>query len=552
VRRHCRSAARIGDRRGARLAHVARSARGLGLACGLGVGLIGNLIRRNIDETVPERTTEHTAIVETLRNHWGLVGRIAALAAFNAVPFYLLFVYLVSVMQLQDGFTPAQALLINSLSMTVLLPCMMVSAWLTDIYGRKPVLLVAIGLGFITAWPLFGLMHQPDPVLVFAGQLGAAIFVGFFTAAFPALIVESTPAEVRCTAVALGYNLSIGIVGGLTPFFATLLVAYTGHPLAPAFLIMAAASVAFRGAQLLRNLGQAAGGQPRHDAADRRRGSRRSGSARHRDGHRRVCGWAGDRESGLKPAIPDHDRIGPHQSKASIIGPIKTLEPHCNSKKKDSALGDDVGEKLILDGGHAVFDRELLLFQPFHEELIGGRGILERNYLVVELTVFSPQPRQFVSQISIVDALHCRPVNAPASPARERADYRLVPCIWQVAGPAYAHILSARRRLAHATSPVRPSLRFASKIRLSDATLTLDKLSMFCHAGSSLQHAWRTMMALVAHIAELTEKHRLLERRIEEEVSRPGSDDLEIQRLKLEKLKLKDQITRLSENKTRH
>ncbi|HWK32583.1 MAG TPA: DUF465 domain-containing protein [Hyphomicrobium sp.] len=59
-------------------------------------------------------------------------------------------------------------------------------------------------------------------------------------------------------------------------------------------------------------------------------------------------------------------------------------------------------------------------------------------------------------------------------------------------------------------------------------------------------------MALVAHIAELTEKHRLLERKIEEEVSRPGSDDLEIQRLKLEKLKLKDQITRLSENRTRH
>ncbi len=215
---------------------------------GLGVGLIGNLIRRNIEETVPERTTEHPAIIETLRNHWGLVGRIAALAAFNAVPFYLLFVYLVSVMQLQDGFTPAQALLINSLSMTVLLPCMMLSAWLTDIYGRKPVLLVAIGLGFITAWPLFGLMHQPDPLLVFAGQLGAAVFVGFFTAAFPALIVESTPAEVRCTAVALGYNLSIGIVGGLTPFLATLLVAYSGHPLAPAFLIMAAASVAFAAA----------------------------------------------------------------------------------------------------------------------------------------------------------------------------------------------------------------------------------------------------------------------------------------------------------------
>lgn len=60
-------------------------------------------------------------------------------------------------------------------------------------------------------------------------------------------------------------------------------------------------------------------------------------------------------------------------------------------------------------------------------------------------------------------------------------------------------------------------------------------------------------MALEAHIAELAEKHKLLERRIEEEVGRPGSDDIEIHRMKLEKLKLKDQITQLSdEGATRH
>lgn len=58
-------------------------------------------------------------------------------------------------------------------------------------------------------------------------------------------------------------------------------------------------------------------------------------------------------------------------------------------------------------------------------------------------------------------------------------------------------------------------------------------------------------MALGAHLAELSEKHRLLERRIEEEVTRPGSDDQTIQRLKKEKLKLKDMITRL-ESDTRH
>ena len=58
-------------------------------------------------------------------------------------------------------------------------------------------------------------------------------------------------------------------------------------------------------------------------------------------------------------------------------------------------------------------------------------------------------------------------------------------------------------------------------------------------------------MALSAHLQELSEKHRQLERRIEEEIGRPGSDDLTILKLKREKLKLKDQITRLS-SETRH
>ena len=59
-------------------------------------------------------------------------------------------------------------------------------------------------------------------------------------------------------------------------------------------------------------------------------------------------------------------------------------------------------------------------------------------------------------------------------------------------------------------------------------------------------------MALGAHLAELAEKHRLLERKIENAVAHPGSDDLEIHRLKLEKLKIKDEMARLSQSETRH
>jgi hypothetical protein len=54
-----------------------------------------------------------------------------------------------------------------------------------------------------------------------------------------------------------------------------------------------------------------------------------------------------------------------------------------------------------------------------------------------------------------------------------------------------------------------------------------------------------------SHLVELAEKHRLLEQRIQEAVTSPGSDDAEIRRLKQEKLKLKDEIERLRKA-TRH
>ena len=58
-------------------------------------------------------------------------------------------------------------------------------------------------------------------------------------------------------------------------------------------------------------------------------------------------------------------------------------------------------------------------------------------------------------------------------------------------------------------------------------------------------------MAMSSHLVELAEKHRLLEQRIQEAVTSPGSDDAEIRRMKQEKLKLKDEMERLSKA-TRH
>lgn len=53
-------------------------------------------------------------------------------------------------------------------------------------------------------------------------------------------------------------------------------------------------------------------------------------------------------------------------------------------------------------------------------------------------------------------------------------------------------------------------------------------------------------MSLSSHLSELRRKHAVLEDKIEVEARSPGSSDLEIKALKREKLRLKEEITKLS------
>ncbi|MDG1209767.1 MAG: DUF465 domain-containing protein [Paracoccaceae bacterium] len=59
-------------------------------------------------------------------------------------------------------------------------------------------------------------------------------------------------------------------------------------------------------------------------------------------------------------------------------------------------------------------------------------------------------------------------------------------------------------------------------------------------------------MSVSSHLDELRRKHAVLEQKIETETRSPGSDDLQITEMKREKLRLKDEILRLSESSTVH
>ncbi len=52
-------------------------------------------------------------------------------------------------------------------------------------------------------------------------------------------------------------------------------------------------------------------------------------------------------------------------------------------------------------------------------------------------------------------------------------------------------------------------------------------------------------MAIEAHIRELSQRHQVLERAIEDEISRPAADTLRLSELKRLKLRLKEEMETL-------
>ena len=78
-------------------------------------------------------------------------------------------------------------------------------------------------------------------ITMFGSQLFLAVVLAMFGAALPVWMVTSFPPEVRYTAVGLGYNLAMALLGGTAPLIATTLIDVSHWNVSPSiFLIIIA------------------------------------------------------------------------------------------------------------------------------------------------------------------------------------------------------------------------------------------------------------------------------------------------------------------------
>ena len=124
--------------------------------------------------------------------------------------------------------------------------------WLADRFGPKRVLVLPWMVLIALVIPVF---HFLDAERTGAALLGstAALTLFHILGSTPAvlLFVQALPARVRAGATGVVYAVAIAVFGGTTQLFETLLIRWTGNPIAPGWYMMGAVAVALTGALLL-------------------------------------------------------------------------------------------------------------------------------------------------------------------------------------------------------------------------------------------------------------------------------------------------------------
>lgn len=226
---------------------------------GLVIGVIGAWMRRSMEESpeflnaAKEGKIQRAPIIEAFRSASGRILQVLLMNMVMGTGLYMLFLWMPTYLQSMLRPPVPHALLINSIAMLLLLIVMPCAGALSDRIGRKPVLLAAaLGMG-ITVYPLFLVIDKGDPLMVFAAQCVFAIWVGALYGVMPATMGEIFPANIRYSAMGIGYNTAFAFFCGTAPMVSTYLIRSTGVITAPAIYLIILVLIGLPAYMLLKN-----------------------------------------------------------------------------------------------------------------------------------------------------------------------------------------------------------------------------------------------------------------------------------------------------------
>lgn len=204
------------------------------------LALVGLYIRHRVDESPAfekaraQQQISTAPVADAIRDQKKAMAFSFALAAFSSLAFYTLAGYFVSYLTVTVGMSRSDSLISNGIAMMVAFLAMILSGFVSDKVGRKPVMMVALVFNACVSIPAYLLAGQGTLAYAALAQSLLAIGMGMFSGPLGITLLELFPTKTRFSASAISYNLAYTIFGGTAPFLGTYLVMVTQSKLAPA------------------------------------------------------------------------------------------------------------------------------------------------------------------------------------------------------------------------------------------------------------------------------------------------------------------------------
>jgi len=224
---------------------------------GLIIGPVGLYIRRNLAETAAFLQSDRSSAVRVagsgaLASHAKKILVCMGMVVSGTISFYVILIYIPTFARTQLHLPLDQAFLAQSIGLACEVVLIPICGVLSDRIGRKPVMIVALGLSLVVTYPLFAwVSSSPSFSSLLAMQVVLCGLFGVFNGPISTALGEQFPTRVRSTALAIGYNIAVMLFGGFAQFFVTWLIHATGTPIAPAFYLMFGAAVGLLAAPFL-------------------------------------------------------------------------------------------------------------------------------------------------------------------------------------------------------------------------------------------------------------------------------------------------------------
>ena len=199
----------------------------IGFAVGAVLAVVVFFIRRNLDETLsyenaaaqPER--RRSSLITLFREHPREAFLVVGITAGGTASFYAYTVYMQKFLVNTSGFDKAVASQIMTVALLILLLLQPLVGRLSDLVGRRPVMM-AFGIGgTLFTYPIFtAIAHTQSVATAFALVMAGLIMLTGYTSINAIVKAELFPADIRALGVALPYALANTIFGGTAEYVA--------------------------------------------------------------------------------------------------------------------------------------------------------------------------------------------------------------------------------------------------------------------------------------------------------------------------------------------